>query len=68
MTSVWRRFEEEDILKHIGNNEIYNNAFYIAITQNNFFVKGSHKYDVYLVEETKAHLNWPNKDRIAIFD
>ena len=28
-----------------------------AITPNNCFVKGSHKYDVYLVEENKAHLS-----------
>ena len=39
-------------------------VLYNAITPNNCFVKGSHKYDVYLVEENKAHLNWPNKDRI----
>ena len=32
-------------------------GFYNAITPNNCFVKGSHKYDVYLVEENKAHLN-----------
>ena len=38
-----------------------------AITQNNCFVKGSHKYDVYLVEENKARIKWQNKDRIAIF-
>ena len=38
---------------------------YNATTQNNYFVKGSHKYDVYLVEENKAYLNWPNKDRMA---
>ena len=43
-----------------------NIIFYNAITQNNCFVKGSHKYDVYLVEENKAHINWPNKVRIAI--
>ena len=30
--------------------------FYNAITPNNCFVKGSHKYDVYLGEENKAHL------------
>ena len=40
--------------------------FYNAITQNNCLVKGPHKYDVYMVEEKKTHLNWPNKDRIAI--
>ena len=28
--------------------------------------KGLYKYDVYLVEENKAHFNLPNKDRIAI--
>ena len=33
------------------------NTLYNAITPNNCFVKGSHKYDVYLVEENKAHLN-----------
>ena len=38
-------------------------GFYNAITPNNCFVMGSHKYDVYLVEENKTHLNWPNKDR-----
>ena len=43
-----------------------NFKFYNAITQNNCFIKGSHKYDVYLVEENKAHLNGPNKDRIVI--
>ena len=42
------------------------NINYNAITQNNYFVKVSHKYDIYLVEENKEHLNWPNKDRIAI--
>ena len=35
-----------------NNSNIYN-----AITQNNCFVKGFHKYDVYLVDENKAHLN-----------
>ena len=43
-----------------------NKSFYYAITKNNCFVKFLHKYDVYLVEENKAHLNWPNKDPIAI--
>ena len=32
-------------------------SLYNAIIQNNCFVKGSHKYDVYLVEENKAQLN-----------
>ena len=32
-------------------------SIYNAITPNNCVVKGSHKYDVYLVEENKAHLN-----------
>ena len=40
---------------------------YNAITQNICFVKGSHKYDVYLRDKNKEHLNWPNKDRISIF-
>ena len=35
--------------------------------QNICFVKGSHKYDVYLRDKNKAHLNWPNKDPISIF-
>ena len=39
---------------------------YNAVAPNNCFIKGSHKYDVYLVEENKVLLNWPNKDRIAI--
>ena len=37
--------------------------FYNAITQNTCFVKGSYKYDVYLRDKIKAHLNWPNKER-----
>ena len=43
-------------------------AVYNAITQNNCFVKGSHKYwyDIYFINKNKAHLNWPNKDRISI--
>ena len=45
----------------------FHKVLYNAITQNNCFVKGSHKYNVYLVEENKAHLNWPNKDRITIW-
>ena len=28
-------------------------------SQDNCFVKGSHKYDIYLVEENKIHLNSP---------
>ena len=48
----------------INSNMLFN--FYNAITPNNCFVKGSYKYDVYLVEENKAHLNLPIKDRIAI--
>ena len=36
--------------------------FYNAVTLKKCFVKGSHKYDVYLVEENKAHLNWPYCD------
>ena len=40
-------------------NEIYflNNVIYNAMTQNNWFIMGSHKYDVYLFEEKKAHVN-----------
>ena len=40
---------------------------YNAITQTICFEKRSHKYDVYLRDKNKAHLNWPNKDRISIF-
>ena len=36
-------------------------VLYNAITQNNCLVKGSHKYNVYLIGKYKAHLNWPNK-------
>ena len=39
---------------------------YNAMTQNNCFVKGPHKYGVYLFDENKTHANWPNKDRISI--
>ena len=39
-------------------------SFYKLNTQNNCFLKESHKYDVYLFDKNKAHLNWPNKDRI----
>ena len=42
-------------------------VFYNAITQNNSFVKGLHKYSVYLRDENRAHFKWPNKDRISIF-
>ena len=31
-------------------------AFYNAIAQSNCFVKGSHKYDVYLRDKNKGHL------------
>ena len=41
-------------LKHVESEY----HFYNAITQNNCFVKGLHKYDVCLVEEKKkTHLN-----------
>ena len=49
------------------NRKLMCTCIYHAITQNNCFVKGSHKYDIYLVVENKAHLSWPNKDRIATF-
>ena len=45
----------------------YHITYYNATTQNNCFVKGSHKCDVYLRDKHKAHVNWPNKDRISIF-
>ena len=32
-------------------------TFYNALTQNNCFVRGLHKYDVYLHDKHKAHLN-----------
>ena len=38
--------------------DIYNAITHKAIT---------HKYAVYLRDKNKAHLNWPNKDRISIF-
>ena len=31
--------------------------FYNVMTHNNCFVKGSHKYDVYLFNKNKAHVN-----------
>ena len=31
---------------------------YNAITKNNCFVKGSHKYDVYLIEKNKAYCDF----------
>ena len=40
----------------------HNHNMYNAITQNNCFVKGSHKYDVYLAEKNKGHVNWPYKN------
>ena len=43
-----------------------NKNFYNAITQNICFIKGSQRYDVYLHDKNKAHLNWPNQDRISI--
>ena len=45
----------------------YDMSIYNAIKQNICFVKGSHKYDVYLHYKNKAHLNWPNIDRNSIF-
>ena len=42
---------------HEHFNMVKHNHFYNAITPKNCFVKRSHKYDVYLVEENKAHLN-----------
>ena len=27
---------------------------------------GLHKYDLFLFDENKAHVNWPNKDPIAV--
>ena len=41
---------------------LYAIYIYNAFTQNNCFVKGSHKYDEYLHGKHTAHLNWPNKD------
>ena len=55
------QFRAGDVKGERSVNNIYN-----AITQNNSFIKGSHKYYVYLVEQNKAHLSLPNKDRIAI--
>ena len=46
---------------------VWNKNIYNAITQNICFVKGSHKYDIYLGDKNKAHLNWPNKGCISIF-
>ena len=42
------------------NNFLYSSPdldTYNAITPNNCFIKGTHKYDVYLVEENKANRN-----------
>ena len=33
-------------------------VFYNAVTQNNCFVKGSRKYDVYLRDKNKTDVNW----------
>ena len=50
-----------EIVKKKEHKYIYN-----AVRQNNCFVKGSLKYDVYLFDKNKSHVNWPNKDRISI--
>ena len=34
-----------------------NTVIYNAITQNNWFVKGLHKYDIYFFHNKKAHVN-----------
>ena len=54
----WLQILSEYIIAHRPTDIIdYTDILlYNAITQNDCFVKGSHNYDVYLVEENKAHL------------
>ena len=44
-------------LQNVKINNRENNYVYNAITQHICFVKGSQKYDVYLRDKNKAHLN-----------
>ena len=34
---------------------------YNAMTQSNCFIKGSHKYDIYLADKNKAHINFKQR-------
>ena len=61
------KFLKLEHIAHKKSSYVLRMIIYNAITQDNCFVKGSHKYDVYLRDKHKAHLNWPNKDRISIF-
>ena len=51
-------------MAHNGAN-IY---IYNAVIQNNCFVNGSHKYEVYFLDKNNAHVNRPSKDPHVDFD